>query len=156
MPGESEAQEEGRFIPPAVLRAMRRWSRQDPNAPIRRMLRGWREVVVINDEAHHVYGEKRTRRGEEPACIKWSKILERVSKAARVPLVVDMSATPCRLRGGARRVVDDLEHGAGGPNDRQRLVAGMLVPGKTLPRPSPIGCRISPRVHRRIGNRGRR
>lgn len=86
--------EEGRFIPQAVLRAMRRRSRQDPNAPIRRMLRGWREVVVVNDEAHHVYGEKRTRRGEEPAYIKWSKILERVSKAARVPLVVDMSATP--------------------------------------------------------------
>ena len=86
--------EEGRFIPQAVLRAMRRRSRQDPNAPIRRMLRGWREVVVINDEAHHVYGEKRTRRGEEPAYIKWSKILERVSKAARAPLVVDMSATP--------------------------------------------------------------
>ncbi|HXV65219.1 MAG TPA: DEAD/DEAH box helicase family protein [Vicinamibacteria bacterium] len=86
--------EEGRFIPQAVLRAMRRRARQDPNAPIRRLLRGWRDVVVINDEAHHVYGEKRTRKSEEPAYIKWSHILERVSKAARLSLVVDLSATP--------------------------------------------------------------
>lgn len=86
--------EEGRFIPQAVLRAIQRRARQDPNAPIRRMLRGWRDVVVVNDEAHHVYGEKRTRKAEEPAYIKWSKILERVSKAARVPLVIDVSATP--------------------------------------------------------------
>lgn len=86
--------EEGRFVPQAVLRAIQRRARQDPNAPIRRMLRGWRDVVVVNDEAHHVYGEKRTRKAEEPAYIKWSKILERVSKAARVPLVIDLSATP--------------------------------------------------------------
>jgi type III restriction enzyme len=58
------------------------------------MLGGWRDLVVINDEAHHVYGEKRARKGEDPAYIKWSKILERVSKAARVSLVVDLSATP--------------------------------------------------------------
>jgi len=54
---------------------------------IRRMLGGWRDVVVINDEAHHVYGQKRTRKGEDSECIKWSKILERVSKAAKLPLV---------------------------------------------------------------------
>ena len=30
------------------------------------------------------------------------------------------------------RTVDDLEHGAGGPNDQQRLVAGMLDPGNLL------------------------
>ena len=58
--------EEGRFIPQSVLRAMRRRARQDPNAPIRRLLGGWRDLVVINDEAHHVYGEKRTRKGEDP------------------------------------------------------------------------------------------
>jgi type III restriction enzyme len=73
---------------------MRRRAQQDPNAPIRRMLGGWRDLVVINDEAHHVYGEKRARKGEDPAYIKWSKILERVSKAAKVSLVVDLSATP--------------------------------------------------------------
>src|SRR5262245_29971402 len=57
--------EAGRFIPQAVLRAMRRRATQDPNAPIRRLLGGRREVVVINDEAHHVYGETRTRKGED-------------------------------------------------------------------------------------------
>jgi len=86
--------EEGRFIPAAVLRAMRRRAQQDPNASVRRMLGGWRDLVIINDEAHHVYGEKRTRKGEDSAYIKWSKILDRVSKAAKVSLVVDLSATP--------------------------------------------------------------
>ncbi|MGH8544064.1 MAG: DEAD/DEAH box helicase family protein [Gammaproteobacteria bacterium] len=86
--------EEGRFIPQAVLRAMQRRARQDPNAVVRRMLGGWRDLVVINDEAHHVYGEKRTKTGEDPGYIKWSRILERVSKAARLSLVLDLSATP--------------------------------------------------------------
>ncbi|MFZ5541685.1 MAG: DEAD/DEAH box helicase family protein [Pseudomonadota bacterium] len=93
--GEGEVPlEEGRFIPQAVLRAMQRRARQDPNAPIRRLLGGWRDLVVINDEAHHVYGEKRGRKGEDPEYIKWSKILERIGKAARVSLVIDLSATP--------------------------------------------------------------
>ena len=86
--------EEGRFIPQAVLRAMQRRARQDPNAAVRRMLGGWRDLVVINDEAHHVYGEKRTRKGEDPGYIKWSRILQRVSTAARLSLVLDLSATP--------------------------------------------------------------
>ena len=86
--------EEGRFIPQSVLRALQRRARQDPNAPIRRLFGGWRDLVVINDEAHHVYGEKRGRKGEEAEYIKWSKILERIGKAARVSLVVDLSATP--------------------------------------------------------------
>lgn len=93
--GEGEIPvEEGRFIPQAVLRAMQRRARQDPNAPIRRLLGGWRDLIVINDEAHHVYGEKRARMSEDPEYIKWSKILERIGKAARVSLVVDLSATP--------------------------------------------------------------
>ncbi len=86
--------EEGRFIPAAVLRAMRRRSQQDPNAVIQRFLNHWRDVVIINDEAHHAYGEKRTKKGEEPEFLRWSKILTRVSKASRVSLVMDMSATP--------------------------------------------------------------
>ena len=85
---------EGRFVPAAVVRAMRRRAQQDPNAVIRRMLGGWRDAIVINDEAHHVYGEKRTRKGEDPDYIKWSKIIERVSGTARLSLVVDLSATP--------------------------------------------------------------
>jgi len=89
-----EVVEEGRFIPSAVLRAMRRRALQDPSAVIRRMLKNWRDVVVINDEAHHVYGEKRTRKGEEPGYIRWSKIIDRVAKAVRVSLVADLSATP--------------------------------------------------------------
>ena len=57
--------EEGRFIPAAVLRAMRRRAQQDPNAVIQRMLKDWRDVFLINDEAHHAYGEKKVakRRG---------------------------------------------------------------------------------------------
>lgn len=85
---------EGRFIPAAVLRAMRRRAQQDPNAIIQRMLGNWRDVFIINDEAHHAYGEKRTRRGDDPEFIKWSKILDRISKATRVSVVTDLSATP--------------------------------------------------------------
>jgi type III restriction enzyme len=93
--GEGEVPlEEGRFIPQAVLRAMQRRARQDPNAPIRRLLGGWRDLVVINDEAHHVYGEKRKRAGDDPEYVKWSRILERIGKAARLSLVIDLSATP--------------------------------------------------------------
>ena len=29
--------------------------RQDPNATIRRLLGGWRDLIIINDEAHHVW-----------------------------------------------------------------------------------------------------
>jgi len=86
--------EEGRFIPSAVLRAMRRRAMQDPNAVIRRMLKNWRDIFIINDEAHHVYGEKRSRKGEEPGFIRWSKIIDRAAKATRVALVTDLSATP--------------------------------------------------------------
>ncbi len=86
--------EEGRFIPQSVLRAMRLRAKQDPNAPIRRLLRGWRDLVVINDEAHHVYGEKRGRKGEDAEHIRWSKILQRISRATRLSLVIDLSATP--------------------------------------------------------------
>jgi len=86
--------EAGRFIPQAVFRAMQRRARSDPNAPIRRLLGGWRDVIVINDEAHHVYGEKRSRQGEDAEHIKWSKIVQRISKASRLSLVIDLSATP--------------------------------------------------------------
>src|SRR2546426_5588154 len=50
-----------------------------PYTTLFRSLRGWRDVVVINDEAHHVYGEKRTKKGEDPGYIKWSKIIDRKS-----------------------------------------------------------------------------
>lgn len=85
---------DGRFVPASVLWALRRRSQQDPNAPLRRFLGGWRDLVVINDEAHHVYGEKRAKAGEDPDYIKWSRILERIGKAARIGLTIDLSATP--------------------------------------------------------------
>ena len=91
---DEDVVEEGRFVPQSVLRALQRRNRQDPNARIRRLLRGWRDLVIINDEAHHVYGEKKARKGEDTEFIKWSKIVERVSKATKVSLVLDMSATP--------------------------------------------------------------
>jgi type III restriction enzyme len=97
-----EVLEEGRFIPAAVLRAMRRRAQQDPNAVIQRMLKNWRDVFLINDEAHHAYGEKRSRKGEEPEFLRWSKILDRISKATRVSLVADLSATPWYGSGSAK------------------------------------------------------
>src|SRR5436853_102627 len=54
-----EIVEAGRFIPAAVLRAMRRRAQQDPNTIVQRVLSNWRDVLVINDEAHHAYGEKK-------------------------------------------------------------------------------------------------
>lgn len=91
---ESDLGEEGRFIPASVLWALQRRARQDPANVVRRVLGGWRDLVILNDEAHHVYGEKRTRKDEEPQYIKWSKIIERVREAAKISLVVDLSATP--------------------------------------------------------------
>src|SRR5262249_44468442 len=91
---ESELSEEGRFIPASVLWALQRRNRQNPVNVMRRVLGGWRDLVVINDEAHHVYGEKRTRRDEEPQYIKWSRIIEKIREAGRISLVVDLSATP--------------------------------------------------------------
>jgi type III restriction enzyme len=91
---DDEVVEGGRFIPQSVLRAMRRRARQDPSAVIRRVLGSWRDLIIINDEAHHVYGEKRVRKGEESEYIKWSRILDRVAKAARLSLVLDLTATP--------------------------------------------------------------
>jgi type III restriction enzyme len=97
-----EIVEEGRFIPAAVLRAMRRRAQQDPNAVIQRLLKNWRDVFLINDEAHHAYGEKKSRKGEEPEFLRWSKILDRISKATRVSLVADLSATPWYGSGSAK------------------------------------------------------
>ena len=98
----AEVLEEGRFIPAAVLKAMRRRAQQDPNAVIQRMLKNWRDVFLINDEAHHAYGEKKSKKGEEPAYLRWSKILERIAKATRVSLVADLSATPWYGSGSAK------------------------------------------------------
>jgi type III restriction enzyme len=85
---------EGRFVPASVLWAIQRRNRSDPRAAVKRFLGNWRDLVVINDEAHHVYGEKRTKAGEDPEHIKWSKIIERVKESVPISLIVDLSATP--------------------------------------------------------------
>jgi type III restriction enzyme len=85
---------EGRFVPASVITAMQRRKGRDPATPIRRFLKGWRDLVIINDEAHHVYGAKKTPKGEDPGYIKWSRIIEQVAGAASISLVVDLSATP--------------------------------------------------------------
>jgi len=91
---QEEPVEDGRFIPASVLWAMRRRARRDPDAAIRRTLKGWRDLVIINDEAHHVYGEKRAKKAEEPEYIKWSKIIERIQRVVQLSLVIDVTATP--------------------------------------------------------------
>jgi type III restriction enzyme len=85
---------DGRFVPASVLASVQRRRSVEGASPVRRYLGGWRDVVVINDEAHHVYGEKRTPKGEDPGYIRWSRIIEEVRAAASIPLVVDLSATP--------------------------------------------------------------
>ncbi|MDG6949873.1 MAG: DEAD/DEAH box helicase family protein [Nitrososphaerota archaeon] len=89
-----DAGDGGRFIPASVQWAATRRAQRDPTSPIRRAIKGWRDLVIINDEAHHVYGEKRTRRGEEPDYIRWNKIIELISKVSKICLCADLSATP--------------------------------------------------------------
>ena len=91
---EDEVIGDGRFVPASVLAALQKRRGRDPAAPVRRFLGGWRDLVVINDEAHHVYGEKRTPKGEDPGFIKWSRIIHEVAATASISLVVDLSATP--------------------------------------------------------------
>jgi type III restriction enzyme len=93
---KDEALSEGRFVPASVLWAVRRRQRQqaDPRAAVRRFLGGWKDLIVINDEAHHAWGEKRNGKDGELGWIVWSQILSRLSQSATVPLVLDMSATP--------------------------------------------------------------
>ncbi len=91
-----------RFIPASVLWAIQRRQRADPRAAVRKTLGNWRDLVIINDEAHHVYGQKRGSKGEEPGYIRWSKILERIHEAATISLIVDLSATPWYGSGSPR------------------------------------------------------
>ncbi len=99
---ESELADEGRFIPASVRWALQRRRKQDPARSMRRTLGGWRDLVILNDEAHHVYGEKKTKKGEESEYIKWNRIIERIRQAARISLVIDVSATPWYGSGSAR------------------------------------------------------
>lgn len=87
-------EEKGRFLPASVIWAIQRRRRRDPKNAVRHLIGNWRHLIIINDEAHHVYGEKRVAKGKEPEYIRWNEILEQISKAAKVGLVVDTSATP--------------------------------------------------------------
>ena len=89
-----EGEEEGRFIPASVQWAVSRRFQRDFTSPVRRSIRGWKDLVIINDEAHHVYGEKRTRNGEEADYIRWNKIIDIISKVSKISLCVDLTATP--------------------------------------------------------------
>ena len=83
-----------RFIPYSVQRAMERRARRDPRTPMRKLLKGMSDVMILNDEAHHAYGEKKVKQGADPEYVVWKKVIEAVTEVARVPLVVDLSATP--------------------------------------------------------------
>src|SRR5947209_2324938 len=56
---------DGRFVPASVIWALQRRHKQDAARAMRRVLGGWRDLIILNDEAHHVYGEKKTKKGEE-------------------------------------------------------------------------------------------
>lgn len=84
----------GRFIPASVVWALQRRQRRDPRPAVRRLLGGWRDLIIINDEAHHVYGEKKAKKGEDPDFIRWNKIINSIKEAASVSLIADVSATP--------------------------------------------------------------
>ena len=85
----------GALIPASVFTAMRRRSRvRGPERVIGRVIENVRDVMIINDEAHHVYGEKRTSGDAEPDVIVWNKIIQAVQSASRLALIADFSATP--------------------------------------------------------------
>jgi type III restriction enzyme len=84
---------EGRFVPYSVQKALERRSRRDPTAGIKKMLSGWSDAMIINDEAHHAWGQKRSA-GDEAGWIRWNEAIHAVSDALRLPLIVDLSATP--------------------------------------------------------------
>lgn len=83
-----------RFVPYSVQRAMERRTRRDPRVPIRKLLKGMGDVLILNDEAHHAYGAKKVKAGADPEYVVWKKVIQAVSEVARVPLVLDLSATP--------------------------------------------------------------
>ena len=93
---------EGRFIPASVRWAIERRNRSEPRTAVRKLLGNWRDLVIINDEAHHVYGEKKTKASEDPAYIRWNKIIDRIKEAASISVVADVSATPWYGSGAAK------------------------------------------------------
>lgn len=86
---------EGGLIPASVFSAMRRRSgKRGPERVIAKVIENARDIVIINDEAHHVYGEKKTSGDADPDYIVWNKIIQAVQAASRLALIADFSATP--------------------------------------------------------------
>lgn len=85
-----DLEEEGRFIPASVYLALQRRKRKSNQNGVRHIIGDWHDLILINDEAHHVYGEKRVAKGEEADYVRWNLIVQRISKSAKVPLIVDL------------------------------------------------------------------
>lgn len=91
----SDTVPDGGLIPASVFSAMRRRSRaRGPERVIGKVIENARDIVIINDEAHHVYGDKKTSGDAEPDLIVWNKIIAAVQSASRLTLIADFSATP--------------------------------------------------------------
>lgn len=91
----SDSVSDGSLIPASVFSAMRRRSRgRGPERVIGKVIEDVRDIVIINDEAHHVYGDKKTSGDAEPDIIVWNKIIAAVQAASRLALIADFSATP--------------------------------------------------------------
>ncbi|MBU6429521.1 MAG: DEAD/DEAH box helicase family protein, partial [Cyanobacteria bacterium REEB65] len=86
------AAQRGRFVPAALAEALRK--RMVKDAGLRRFLGTWKDLVVLNDEGHHAYGDRRSGKGGSLAMQRWSDILARIAAVADLQLVVDVSATP--------------------------------------------------------------
>lgn len=91
----SDTVPDGGLIPASVFSAMRRRTRaRGPERVISRVIENARDIVIINDEAHHVYGDKKTSGDAEPDVIVWNRIIAAVQSASRLALIADFSATP--------------------------------------------------------------
>ncbi|WP_305804147.1 DEAD/DEAH box helicase family protein [Stenotrophomonas sp. YIM B06876] len=74
----------------------RRWSRGNVLA----FLAGLPDLMVLNDEAHHIHELKRNGQADE---VEWQKSLSRIAEGkGRGFVQVDFSATPYNERGGGR------------------------------------------------------
>jgi len=95
--------------------------KETPDAMVSRVLRGWgvgsahrqRDVLVLNDEAHHCYQDKPIEADREDADAEdrdrnadarvWFKGLQAVAAKVGVKAVYDLSATPFYLKGSGHQ-----------------------------------------------------
>ncbi len=98
---EEDLDAPGGLVPASVLWAWRRRSRQGPAAGLKRFLGPWQDLIVLNDEAHHAHGKRRSTADDAPVMLRWTALLQHLARLAAVRLVVDASATPWRADPGA-------------------------------------------------------